>query len=80
MAPICVGLCAGRLYMCTADGGVVITETVSQTYHVFYIGWGRADHPALVSKEGALVLSEFPGAVHGFMSEDSIENNGVVLF
>jgi hypothetical protein len=70
------GPVADRLYIPTADGGRAITDAVTEAYHIINIGRALQGQPPLAPKAGARYHFEFPGAVQGFMPEDSIEVKG----
>jgi ADP-ribosylglycohydrolase len=72
------GPVADRLYLPTADGGRSITDAVAETYHIVNIGRTLAGVAPLVPKNGARFHFELPGAVQGFVPEESIESRGVV--
>ncbi len=72
------GPVADRLYLSTADGGRAISDAVAETYQVVNIGRALAGESPLVPKIGARFHFEFPGAVQGFMPENSIETQDVV--
>ena len=72
------GPVADRLYMSAADGGRALTDAVTETYHIVNIGRALAGEAPVPPKVGARFHFELPGAVQGFMSEDSIESRGTV--
>ena len=72
------GPVADRLYLSTADGGRTITDAVAETYHVVNAGRALAGEAPLAPKGGARFHFELPGAVQGFMLEDSVESRGTV--
>ncbi len=71
------GPVADRMYLPTADGGRAISDAATETIHVVNIGRALAGETALVPKNGAQFHFALPGAVQGFMSEESIETKGV---
>ncbi|MEZ4661820.1 MAG: ADP-ribosylglycohydrolase family protein [Caldilineaceae bacterium] len=71
------GPVADRMYLPTADGGRAISDAVTETLHVVNIGRALAGAEALAPKNGAQFHFELPGAVQGFMPEESIEAKGV---
>ncbi len=72
------GPVADRLYLPTADGGRAITDAVIETYHIVNTGRALAGLGAVAPKRGARFHFELPGAVQGFMPEDSIASKGTV--
>jgi len=68
------GPVADRMFLPTADGGRAITDALSEAYHIANIGRALAGEPALAPKGGARFHFEMPGAVQGWMPEDSIES------
>jgi len=72
------GPVADRLYLSAADGGRAITDAVAETYHVVNAGRALAGEAPLAPKAGARFHFELPGAVQGFMPEDSVEAKGTV--
>jgi ADP-ribosylglycohydrolase len=67
------GPVADRLYLPTADGGRAITDAVIETYHVVNVGRALAGLPPVAPKSGARFHFDLPGAVQGFVVEDSAE-------
>jgi len=72
------GPVADRLYLSTADGGRAITDAVAETYHIVNAGRALGGQAGLAPKGGARFHFELPGAVQGFMPEDSVESRGTV--
>jgi ADP-ribosylglycohydrolase len=72
------GPVADRMYLATADGGRAITDAVAETIHVVNSGRALAGEPPLAPKQGARFHFDLPGAVQGFMPEDSPEVRGAV--
>jgi ADP-ribosylglycohydrolase len=72
------GPVADRMYLPTADGGRSITDAVTETYHVVNIGRALAGAAPIAPKGGARFHFELPGAVQGFLSENSVESRGAV--
>jgi ADP-ribosylglycohydrolase len=72
------GPVADRMYLPTADGGRAITDAVSESLRVVNIGRALQNQPPIVPKNGARYHFDLPGAVQGFMAEDSIEVRGTV--
>jgi len=72
------GPVADRLYLPSADGGRAITDAVTETYHIVNVGRALAGEAPVAPKGGARFHFELPGAVQGFMLEDSIESKGTV--
>ena len=72
------GPMADRLYLPTADGGRAISDAVIETYHIVNIERALAGEAPVAPKGGAHFHFQLPGAVQGFMPEDSIESRGTV--
>jgi len=72
------GPVADRLYLPTADGGRAITDAVSETYRIVNVGRALAGEEPVAPKDGARFHFKLPGAVQGFMPEDSVETSGTV--
>ena len=72
------GPVADRLYLPTADGGRAITDAVTETVHVVNVGRALAGEAPIAPKGGARFHFELPGAVQGFVPEDSVESSGSV--
>lgn len=72
------GPVADRLYVPTADGGRAISDAVTEAYHIVNVGRALAGEAPVAPKDGARFHFEFPGAVQGFMPEDSVESAGTV--
>jgi ADP-ribosylglycohydrolase len=73
------GPVADRMYLPTADGGRAISDAVTETWRIVDIGRSLAgETPLERPKEGAHFHFELPGAVQGFMPEESAEARGVV--
>ena len=73
------GPVADRMYLPTADGGRAITDAVSEAYRVVNLGRILVGEAALLPKAGARFHFEMPGAVQGFLPEDSIAVKGAVM-
>ncbi|MHB1356728.1 MAG: ADP-ribosylglycohydrolase family protein [Anaerolineae bacterium] len=65
------GPVADRVYIPTADGGRTVTDTVHEALEVAQIGRALANEPKPLPKEGARFHFDLPGAVQGFIPEDS---------
>ena len=72
------GPVADRLYLPTADGGRAITDAVTEAYHIINVGRALAGQAPVAPKRGVRFHFEMPGAVQGWMPEDSIESKGTV--
>jgi hypothetical protein len=70
------GPVADRLYLPTADGGRTVTDAVNETYKIVSIARDLAGEPAPAPKAGARFHFDLPGAVQGFVPEDSIAVRG----
>ncbi|MBN1874829.1 MAG: ADP-ribosylglycohydrolase family protein [Anaerolineae bacterium] len=73
------GPVADRLYLPAADGGRAITDAVIETYAIVNSGRVLAGLAPVAPKAGARFHFEFPGAVQGFMPEESIECKGTLI-
>jgi ADP-ribosylglycohydrolase len=71
------GPVADRLYLPTADGGRAITDAVRESYTLVNMARRLHGEAPLQPKHGARFHFELPGAVQGFVSEDSISARGV---
>jgi len=69
---------ADRLYLPTADGGRAITDALTESYHVINTARRMRDLPALTPKEGARFHFSMPGAVQGFIADDTPAARGVL--
>ncbi len=71
------GPVADRLYLPTADGGRAISDALTESVHV--INMGRALHqlPPVAPKNGARFHFGLPGAVQGFVADDTPQSRGV---
>lgn len=72
------GPVADRLYIPTADGGNAITDAVTQTVRLVNIGRALEGLAPIAPKAGARYHFDLPGAVQGFLNEDSIAARDVV--
>ncbi|MFN8464713.1 MAG: ADP-ribosylglycohydrolase family protein [Caldilineaceae bacterium] len=72
------GPVADRMYLATAEGGRGITDAVAETIHIVNSGRALAGEPPIAPKGGARFHFDLPGAVQGFMAEDSPEVRGAV--
>ena len=72
------GPVADRLYIPTADGGNAITDAVTQTVRLVNSGRALQGMAPIAPKDGARYHFDLPGAVQGFMNEDSIAARDVV--
>jgi ADP-ribosylglycohydrolase len=72
------GPIADRLYLPTADGGRAISDALTETYHVVNIGRALAGAAPVAPKGGARFHFDLPGAVQGFVTEDSPATRGAV--
>jgi ADP-ribosylglycohydrolase len=68
---------ADRLYLPTADGGRTVTDALAEAYEVVDIGRALAGQPAPRPKGGARYHFSLPGAVQGWIPDESIESRGV---
>ena len=72
------GPVADRMYIPTADGGNAITDAVTQTVRLVNTGRAMQGQTPIAPKEGARYHFDLPGAVQGFMNDDSVESRDVV--
>ena len=72
------GPVADRMYIPTADGGNAITDAVTQTVRLVNTGRALQGLAPIAPKDGARYHFDLPGAVQGFMNEDSIAARDVV--
>ena len=72
------GPVADRLYLPTADGGNSITDAATQAVRLVNTGRALRGLSAISPKAGARYHFELPGAVQGFMNQDTIEARDVV--
>ncbi len=70
------GPVADRMYIPTADGGRTVTDALHEAYEVIQIGRALANEPAPLPKGDARFHFDLPGAVQGFIADDSIESRG----
>ena len=69
---------ADRMYLPTADGARAITDAVSETVTLVNSGRALQGMEPIAPKNGARYHFDLPGAVQGFMNQDSIEASDVV--
>jgi len=72
------GPVADRLYIPAADGGRAISDALTEAYHIVNIGHALAGKPIAAPKDGSRYHFDLPGAVQGFMVEDSVEARGTL--
>jgi ADP-ribosylglycohydrolase len=72
------GPVADRMYLPTADGGRTVTDALHEAYEVIQIGCALENVPAPLPKAGARFHFDLPGAVQGFIPDDSVECRGTV--
>ena len=69
------GPVADRLFVSAAEGGRVITDAVTETYHIVNSGRALAGEAPLTPKNGARFHFDLPGSVQGFHAENGkVEN------
>jgi ADP-ribosylglycohydrolase len=66
------GPVADRVYIPTADGGRTVTDALHEAIEVAQLGRALANEPKPLPKDGARFHFDLPGAVQGFMPEDSV--------
>jgi ADP-ribosylglycohydrolase len=71
------GPVADRLYVAAADGGRVVSDAVTETYHLVTAGRALAGLPPKQPKEGARFHFTLPGSVQGFQPEEGPESSGI---
>jgi hypothetical protein len=64
------GPVADRMYIAAADGGRVISDAVTETYHIVNMGRALAGLAPLKPKNGARFHFSLPGSVQGFHAEN----------
>ena len=72
------GPVADRMYLPTADGGRCITDAVAETFEVVNAGRALQGLRPVTPNQGMKFHFNLPGAVQGFMPEDTTEVRGVV--
>ncbi len=72
------GPVADRLYLPTADGGRAITDAVSEAVRIANVGRALAGQAPLTPKKGARFHFDLPGAVQGWLPDQSGDPAGVV--
>ena len=72
------GPVADRIYLPTADGGSSITDAVTETVKLVNAGRALQGMDPISPKDRARYHFDLPGAVQGFMNEDSIAARDVV--
>lgn len=71
------GPVADRLYLPTADGGRAISDALTESLHVVNMGRALYQLSPIAPKNGARFHFGLPGAVQGFVSDDSPQCRGV---
>jgi hypothetical protein len=72
------GPVADRLYLPTADGGRGITDAVTEACYIVNIGRALSGEAPVAPKDGARFHLNLPGAVQGFLPENTVESRGTV--
>jgi ADP-ribosylglycohydrolase len=67
---------ADRMYLPTADSGHTVTDALHEAYTIVHIARDLYDEPAPLPKEGARFHFDLPGAIQGFVTDDSVESKG----
>ena len=70
------GPVADRLYLPTADAGRAVTDALHEAYEIVRITRALMHQPAPLPKNGARFHFDLPGAVQGFIVEDSPVSRG----
>ncbi|MEA3408656.1 MAG: ADP-ribosylglycohydrolase family protein [Chloroflexota bacterium] len=70
------GPVADRMYLPTADSGRAVTDALHEAYAIVQIGRDLYDEPASLPKGGVRFHFDLPGAVQGFVTDDSVESKG----
>ena len=70
---------ADRMYLATADGGRAITDAVTETVHLVNAGRALAGQEPIAPKNGARFHFDLPGAVQGFLLDDSPDAKGIAV-
>jgi ADP-ribosylglycohydrolase len=63
---------ADRMYITTAEGGRTVTDALAEAVEVARIGRALAQAPRPAPKQGARYHFDMPGALQGFLPEESI--------
>ena len=71
------GPVADRLFLPTGDGGRSISDALTESYHVINMGRAAQGLPPEAPKEGAKFHFSLPGAVQGFVPDDTERSRGV---
>ncbi len=72
------GPVADRLYLPTADGGRAVTDALIETYHLVNSARGLQGLDPVAPKQGARFNFDFPGAVQGFVPDQSVDAQGTL--
>ncbi|MCJ7737783.1 MAG: ADP-ribosylglycohydrolase family protein, partial [Anaerolineae bacterium] len=72
------GPVADRLYLPTADGGRAGTDALIETYHLVNSARGLQGLAPVAPKQGARYNFDLPGAVQGFMPDQSVDAQGTL--
>ena len=72
------GPVADRLYLPTADGGRAVTDALIETYHLVNSARGLQGLDPVAPKQGARFNFDLPGAVQGFMPDQSVDAQGTL--
>ena len=70
------GPVADRLWLPTAEGVRTVTDALTEAYEIVRMGRALAGEPAPAPKGGARYHFSLPGAVQGFLVEDSVASRG----
>ncbi|MHB1293463.1 MAG: ADP-ribosylglycohydrolase family protein [Anaerolineae bacterium] len=70
------GPVADRMLLPTADGGRTMSDALYEAYEVARSGRALAGQPSAAPKGGARFHFSLPGAVQGFVPDESIESKG----
>jgi hypothetical protein len=70
------GPVADRVYIPTADGGRTVTDVLHEAMEVAQLGRALSNDYKPLPKEGARFHFDLPGAVQGFIPEDSVTSRG----
>jgi ADP-ribosylglycohydrolase len=72
------GPVADRLYLPTADGGRAVTDALIETYHLVNSARGLQGLDPVAPKQGARFNFNLPGAVQGFLADESVDAQGTL--
>ena len=72
------GPVADRMFLPTADGGSAITDALTESVKIINIARAMREMEPYRPKGGARFHFSLPGAVQGFLAEESIDSKGIL--